>query len=297
MTMPPAAAASAITIGSLLRWARRALQQAGVEHADQEAVWLIAHALGVNTHHLAADSSRALTSGERRTAESLVTRRAAREPLQYVLGTQEFCGLEFDVTPAVLIPRPETELLVQKVVRHAGRSGVRVVDVGTGSGCIAVALAAALSDAAITAIDRSSAALAVAKSNAAKHGVAHRIEWVEGDWLDPLRAEGGLSTWDVIVSNPPYIAEHEWGGLQPEVRLFEPRLALVGGADGTECHARLLRDARPCLKEGGLLIMEIGQGQAPALRGIAERTGGYAPLRVVPDEAGIERVVIAERAG
>lgn len=203
MTESPAVSSDAMTIGSLLRWTRRRLHEAGVDNARQEAVWLAAHALRLNTHQLAADSGRSLTPDECRTAEALIARRAAREPLQYLLGTQEFCGLEFDVNPAVLIPRPETALLVQEVIRHAGRRSFRVVDAGTGSGCIAIALTAALPDAHVTAIDRSSAALSVAKSNAVTHGVDHRIAWLEGDWLDPLHAGTAASSWDVIVSNPP----------------------------------------------------------------------------------------------
>jgi release factor glutamine methyltransferase len=227
----------------------------------------------------------------------LIARRAAREPLQYLLGTQEFCGLDFQVTPAVLIPRPETELLVQEVIRLGTlKPGSIVVDVGTGSGCVAVTLATILRDVRIVAIDRSPAALAVARANAAKHGVADQIEWLEGDLFSPL-SERYARRVDVIVSNPPYIAEANWAGLQPEVRLFEPRMALVSGPRGTEFHERLLREAQPFLTAGGSLMMEIGQGQASVVRRIAERVGGYGPLRTVEDAAGIERIVIASRLG
>jgi release factor glutamine methyltransferase len=172
-----------------------------------------------------------------------------------------------------------------------------VVDVGTGSGCIAVALALVLSDATIIATDRSSAALTLAQHNAAKHGVTQRIEWLEGDCLEPLKAGTAAHSVDLIAANPPYIPERDWASLQPEVRLFEPRMALVGGEDGMELHGRLLRDAPEFLRDNGLLIMEIGEGQGPALRRLAEQVGAYAPLRVLPDAAGIERVVIAQRVG
>jgi release factor glutamine methyltransferase len=222
----------------------------------------------------------------------------AREPLQYILGTQEFCGLEFHVSRAVLIPRPETELLVQEVVRRGGLDeDATVVDVGTGSGCVAITLATILKKARIIAIDQSPDALVVAKRNAEKHVVGDKIEWMEGDLLSPLRDRGMVGAVDAIVSNPPYIAGADWAGLQPEVRVFEPRPALIGGQKGTEFHERLLQESQEFLAPGGLLLMEVGQGQAPAVRQMAEQIGGYAALRVVEDAAGIGRVVIAQRLG
>ena len=222
----------------------------------------------------------------------------AREPLQYILGTQEFCGLEFHVNPAVLIPRPETELLIQEVVRRCAVSkSVTLVDVATGSGCVAITLATILNGMRILGLDRFPEALAVAKSNAERHAVSDKIEWLEGDLLSPLRDKGMAGAVDVIVSNPPYIAEAEWAGLEPEVRVYEPRLALIAGQKGTELHERLLHDSMAYLVPGGLLVVEIGQGQAAAIRQVAAQLGGYAALRVVEDASGIERVVIAERLG
>lgn len=281
---------------ALVAWARRSLDQAGVDTADQETLWLLAHALGRQSHHLSSEAELPVSAEAWARAESLVLRRVAREPLQYILGTQEFCGLEFHVSPAVLIPRPETELLVQEVVgRGALNKDATLIDVGTGSGCVAITLATILNRARIFALDRSSAALAVAKHNAGRHAVGDKIEWVEGDLLTPLRERGMAGAVDIIVSNPPYIAEADWAGLQPEVRVFEPRLALIGGQKGTEFHERLLQDSREFLVPGGLLVMEIGQGQATALRQMAEQVGGYAGLQVVEDAAGIDRVVIAQR--
>jgi release factor glutamine methyltransferase len=295
--MSAPAPADAKTVGSLTGWARTVLRDAGIENAVQESQWLLAQALGLRSHELATEAERPLSSAEWSRARSLIARRAAREPLQYLLGTQEFCGLDFQVTPAVLIPRPETELLVQEVIRLGTlKPASIVVDVGTGSGCVAVTLATILRDVRIVAIDRSPAALAAARANAAKHRVADQIEWLEGDLLAPLSGEPARRV-DVIVSNPPYIAEADWAGLQPEVRLFEPRMALVSGPRGTEFHERLLREAQPFLTAGGSLMMEVGQGQASVIRRIAERAGGYGPLRTVEDTAGIERIVIAPRLG
>lgn len=285
------------TVGALVVWARQSLVQAGVSNGAQEAVWLLEHALALRSHQLVSQTDRLVSPDVRARIEALVARRVAREPLQYLLGTQEFCGLEFSVSPAVLIPRPETELLIQYIVGHVhALSEATIVDVGTGSGCVAITLAARLKGRRILAIDRSPEALEVAQRNAVRHAVRDRIEWLEGDLLAPLRERQVADTIDVIVSNPPYISESDWAGLEPEVRVFEPRMALIGGAQGTEFHERLLRESREFLAPGGLLIMEIGVGQAATVRQFAEQIGGYTALRIIEDAAGIERVVIAQRA-
>lgn len=285
------------TIGAAVAWTRQVLSQAGVSDAVQETTWLVQHALGMKSHQLASEAQEALPSEAWTNLESLIARRVSREPLQYLLGTQDFCGLEMAVSPAVLIPRPETELLIQEVVRDRGasRPGATIVDVGTGSGCLAITLATILTHARILAIDRSPDALAVAMSNASAHRVTEKIQWLQGDLLEPLREQAFGATADVILSNPPYIAEADWAQLQPEVRLFEPRMALVGGPTGTEFHERLLEGSRAFLVPGGLLMMEIGQGQATAVRQIAKRVGGYGDLTVVRDAAGIERIVMGHR--
>jgi release factor glutamine methyltransferase len=296
MTVPTTADPK--TIGTLITWAQRSLDTSGSSNAPQEALWLLAYALGMKHHELASRRDQAVSDEGLARAESVVSRRIAREPLQYILGTQEFCGLEFYVTPAVLIPRPETELLVQEALREGGfAEGAILVDVGTGSGCVAVTLATVRSDMRIFALDCSRDALTVAKGNAERHRVSDNITWMEGDLLSPLHECNLVGAVDAIVSNPPYIAEEVWAGLQPEVRDFEPRLALVAGPKGTEFHERLLHDARPFLVPGGLLVMELGQGQAPLVRQAAEQTGGYAGLQTIKDEAGIERVMIARRTG
>jgi release factor glutamine methyltransferase len=281
------------TIDALLAWARQVLDRAEIENAGQESRWLVGHALGLEPHHLVSQAEQPVSSEKKAQTESLVSRRAAHEPLQYILGTQEFCGLEFHVSPAVLIPRPETEVLLQEALRAVDLNKDSVlVDVGTGSGCVAVTLATILSRARILAVDRSPEALAEAKANAERLTVADRIEFIEGDLLSPLRNRGLTGQVDVIVSNPPYIAESEWAGLQPEIRGFEPRSALVSGPKGTEFHERLLRESKEYLVPGGSLVMEIGQGQRPAVQQIAEELGGYTPVEIAKDGAGIERIVI-----
>lgn len=284
------------TVGALVAWARQSLVQAGVSNGAQEARWLLEHALAVRSHQLVSQVDRLVSPDVWACIESLVARRVAREPLQYLLGTQEFCGLEFAVSSAVLIPRPETELLIYHVMDHVrSLPDATIVDVGTGSGCLSITLAARLKGQRVIAIDRSPEALAVAQANAMRHGVRDRIEWLEGDLLSPLHARQAADTIDVIVSNPPYISESDWTGLEPEVRVFEPRMALVGGVQGTEFHERLLRESREFLVPGGWLVMEMGAGQAPTVRRLVAEIGGYGGLRIIEDAAGIERVVMTQR--
>ncbi len=284
------------TVGSLLEEARRRLLAARVESAVQEADWLIEHALGLSRLKLAIERDRVLSEHEVANVQRVISRRALREPLQYILGSQEFCGLEFEVNPAVLIPRPETELIVRELVCRIGREAhPLIVDVGTGSGCLAVTLARLFGT--VMAIDRSASALETARRNARHHRVEDAITWLEGDLLAPLaerKLEGAVAA---LVSNPPYIRESEWATLQPEVRLFEPRLALVAGPLGTEFHERLIEQAYPFLMPGGLLVLELGQDQgAPVCRQVRKKAA-YRAIELVRDEAGIERVLVAERAG
>jgi release factor glutamine methyltransferase len=226
----------------------------------------------------------------------LFARRAAREPLQYLLGTQEFYGLTFVVTPAVLIPRPETELLVETLVRHFFSEPQPIVaDIGTGSGCIAVALARALPSVMLYATDCSRAALSVARWNAGLNGVGGRLRFRAGDLCESLRGLGLEGKLSAVVSNPPYIPDGELDGLQPEVRGFEPRLALAGGADGLEVHRRLLRDAAEFLAPEGLLAMEMGHGQAEPLHRLALECGAYDRIQTRRDAAGIDRVICLQK--
>jgi release factor glutamine methyltransferase len=285
------------TVGSLIGDIRARLSAAGIESSKQEAVWLIESVLGFSGVGQIIDRERLLTTSEVAKVQTLVARRATREPLQYILGTQEFCGIEFAVTPAVLIPRPETELLVEEVLRRISPAQqTTFVDVCTGSGCIAVAVARLRSRMRVIATDISSASLKVAQQNARRHGVYERITWLEGDMLEPLAEKKLDACVDVLVANPPYIAEADWSDLQPEIRDFEPRRALVAGPRGTECHERLLKDAHRYLSPGGALIMEIGAGQGKAVRRVVETIGGYGTVRLLRDTADIERVVIVERA-
>jgi len=287
-----APAPKATTRSALLRAGVSLLSDAGTPNAENEAIWILEFALGTSRLALRLEGSRTISPREQDRVMELFARRAAREPLQYILGSQEFCGLEFLVDRSVLIPRPETELLVEQVVQHNFRTWPPIIaDIGTGSGCIAVAVARALPTAVLYATDRSPAALRVAEHNAARHGVKDRVQFLVGNLLEPLRAHGLEGKVAAVVSNPPYIPDRELLELQPEVRMFEPRLALAGGVDGLEFHHRLLGNAMEFLAPGGLLVLEVGQGQAGPLSEIAVAHGGYAQAGLVRDAAGIERVV------
>ena len=291
--MSAGAAAAAVTLGDLRRQAGDLLRDAGIVNAARETDWLLASALGVPSHTLVLEGERPVSVLQAERARFLLRRRAAREPLQYMLGTQEFRGLDIAVTPAVLIPRPETELLVEEALWAVkDRDEPAIADVGTGSGCIAVAIACERSDATVCALDLSIGALAVARSNAARHGMRARIRFIQADLLE---AFGVRAAWafDAIVSNPPYIPEQELEALQPEVARYEPRMALAAGPDGLTFYRRLLRDAPPLLKTGGCLIMELGFGQAEAVVRLARQSGAFDSVECRNDAAGIERVLVA----
>ena len=285
------------TLGAAVLDVRRRLEAAGIDSAEQEALWLIEHALALTGLHHIVERERSLTDREIARLHDDVTRRAAREPLQYILGTQEFCGLEFEVNPTVLIPRPETELLAHEIIRRLPQgTPPTLLDVGTGSGCLAVTLARSIPQARIIATDISTQALETAMRNARRHAVDSSITWLHGDLLAPLWGSGLEGTIHAIVANPPYIRESEWAGLQPEVSRYEPPLALVAGPKGTEVHERLLGEAVSYLMPEGLLAMEVGEGQSVDLCSKIETMPEYEGVEVVPDEAGINRIVIVRRA-
>jgi release factor glutamine methyltransferase len=238
-----------------------------------------------------------LSDGELSCYKNLLKRRLAHEPTQYITGHQEFWSLDFLVNPAVLIPRPETELLVEAVLRYArGSEGQvrRILDLGTGSGVLAVVLARELPEARVVAVDRAGAALKLARENARRQGVAERVAWVLGDLAGALAPKG---IFDVLVSNPPYVPTGDWEQLPPEIREHEPRLALDGGADGLEIIRGLSAAAPALLRPGGLLALEVGQGQAEQVQRLLADTGGLTPAVIIPDYQRIGRVVAARRLG
>ena len=254
-----------------------------------EAQVLAAHALGLSRARLLADSQRALDAETVRGIERLFLRRRAGEPVAYLTGEREFHGLSLQVTPDVLIPRPETELLVELALERLPNRAGRVLDLGTGSGAIAVAIAHVAPDAEVVAVDASGAALAVARENARRHGAA--IRFVEGEWF----AGVGRERFDVVVSNPPYIPSGDIATLQPEVASFEPRLALDGGSDGLDAYRRLGPATVRLLAPGGLAAFEIGLGQGDSVRGIMA-AAGLRHIATAPDLAAVERCVLFRKS-
>jgi release factor glutamine methyltransferase len=286
---------SALSAHRLLERGASELREAGVPEARFEAELLLRHALGFSRETLFARLHEPAAAEAAGHYFHLLERRRGRVPIQHILGTQEFYGLSFRVTPSVLIPRPETEGVVDEALAELStraESEPRVADVGCGSGCIAIAIARECPEAALLAIDASPAALAVASENASAHGVDERITFLHGDLLEPL--VGRREKLDLVVSNPPYVVDAEIEELAPEVKEHEPRIALAGGADGLATITRLLEGVGAVLEPGGAVVMEIGKGQDPQ---VAERirSAGLDLVRIVPDLAGIPRVVVARK--
>jgi release factor glutamine methyltransferase len=283
------------TVSDLYREGVAVLSAAGISNARRETIWILESALHLSSVKIQTDTGRPVRPREKALARRLLTRRAAREPLQYVLGTQEFCGLEFQVRPGVLIPRPETELLVREVTAHQSATGSPViVDVGTGSGCIAVAVARLLPAARVYAVDQSPAALRLARRNALQLKVSDRVTFLHGDLLRPLAERRLTGRLTAVVSNPPYIPEADLPGLMPEVGDFEPRLALAGGEDGLAILRRVVQESPAFLVPGGLLALEVGLGQAGPVVALGE-AHGFRCLHSIRDQAGIERVVCFQK--
>lgn len=286
---------TAHTLRRLRRLSCEMLERAGIERAEREVVWLLESALGYSHLAMLLQGEDILTPAQWERALAFVGRRAAREPVQYLLGTEEFCGRDFTVSPAVLIPRRETEAVVEAVLEPCGAGGhMLVADVGTGSGCIGISLALALPDAVVHATDVSAAALAVARANAVRHGVHERMRFLLGDLVAPLHDAGLEGRLNVLVANPPYIPESALAALQPEVRDFEPWLALSGGADGIALHRALIAAAPRLLAPCGVFALEVGFGQAPAVQSLAEASGAFWRVWTQRDHLGIERVVCGQ---
>lgn len=281
------------TIGRLLTWTTDWLGSKGSESPRLDAEVLLAHVRGCQRIMLYASFDEEVTEELRGRFREFVRRRAAGEPVAYLVGHREFFSLAFEVSPAVLVPRPETEALVSRVIDLCrAAASPSILDVGTGSGAIAVALAKHLSRARITASDRSLSALAVAMRNAERHGVADRITFVESDLLDAPELAG---PWDVIVSNPPYVREAEFASLPRDVRDYEPRAALVAGPRGVELIERLVAAASQRLIPGGWLVLEAGPLVADEVNAILAAATDLEPGAVLTDLAGLPRVFQARR--
>ena len=277
------------TVSKVLADVEALLQESGCDSPKVDAQWIAAHVLNTSRAMLLSHADDTLDLERAEVVEALTARRAAREPLGYVLGSVQFRGLVMEVGPGVFVPRPETEITAERAIARARERGPRpcVVDLGTGSGAIALTVAAEVPNARVFATEASAAARGWALRNLARTGL--RVTLLPGDLFDPLHPALGGAV-DVVVSNPPYVSVGEWDSLPDEIRRYEPREALVGGADGMDVIMRLLADAPRWLSHGGWLVLEVGETQAEPLAKLLG-TIGYDSVEVGPDLAGRERVV------
>lgn len=277
------------TVLEILNWTADYFKQRGIKSARLDAELLLAKALNLSRLQLYLNFDRPLTQDRRESFKALLKRRAAFEPVAYILGEKEFLSRPFMVTPACLIPRPETELLVERVIEIGeGRSRPVIVELGTGSGAIAISLKLAL-DCRIYAADVSVEALQVAALNAKRLGAEGEINFITTNLFAGLKDIKA----DIIVSNPPYVPTAEWASLPEEIKGFEPRLALDGGQDGLKTYRRIINEAGNYLKKNGCLALELGAGLASKVKGLVEEKGLFSSLETVKDYAGHTRILLA----
>ena len=275
------------SIAEALQYAHDVLADNGVAEPRRESVSLLARALEKDKTFLYAHPEYALANEEKEVFDSYLRRRASREPYQYITGVQEFYGLEFEVTPDVLIPRPETEMVVEQAVKILRKiADPSFCEIGIGSGCITLSILNELPSARAVAGDVSPAALAVTQRNAKRLGVSDRLTLIESDVFDGLTNE----TFDAVVSNPPYVPALDFAGLQAEVRDFEPQLALTDGGDGLSIIRRIVSESPRFLRPGGYLLMEIGYDQSEKVAAMFDRDVWKTP-DLLPDLQGIPRLV------
>jgi release factor glutamine methyltransferase len=304
------------SIVALLRWTTDFFEEKGVSEPRASAEILLAHSLGLSRLDLYLRHDQPLTPEELARFKALILRRRQGEPVAYLTGHKEFWSLDFLVTPATLIPRPETEVLVEAVLdvcrggsqgfppagkpvqhrqdAHAPGQSNLALDMGAGSGAVVVTLARELPELAWVAVDVSASALEVARDNARRHGVAERIAFLQGDLLSPLRPAPWFS---LMTANLPYVTRAEWEQLPKEIRDYEPRGALLGGEDGLDLLKRLCRQAHNYLAAAGWLALEVGAGQAERVMGFLDENKAYDTLKAVKDYRDIDRVVLARRGG
>jgi release factor glutamine methyltransferase len=288
-----------MTVLEILNWSTHTLKDHQVENPRLNAELLLARVLNLSREGLYAGFNGQFKKEEKEAFERLIERRISGEPLQYILGHQEFWSIDFKVDPRVLIPRPETELLVEQGVSTLSETSLMqtpsVLEIGTGSGAIAISLAREVRDIFIVATDISRQALLLAKENATSAGVLHQIAFVNADLLGPFRYLRDQEPFDLILSNPPYIDRSEIQGLAREIRNYEPIAALDGGENGMEFYRRIILQAPSYLRKGGWLLLEVGEGQGEKVVDQLERSGYFLRPRLLPDLSGIKRVVKTQR--
>lgn len=288
----------------IIQWTTEYLDGKGIEKPRLDSEVLLAHLLKLDRVGLYLNFDKPLSKDELSSFREMVKRRGSREPLQYITKRQEFWSLSFKVTPDVLIPRPETEILVEEALKAVRREisdvnrPLKILDLCTGSGCIAISIAHELKDSVIYAADASEAALAIAKENAETNGVLDRIIFLHGDLYEALVSHSSCPmSYDLIVSNPPYVKSSDIPNIQPEVRNFEPRIALDGGNEGLDFYRKIVAEASNYLALHGYICVEVGEGQADAVSTMMADTGELDYISKIKDLAGIERVVKARKKG
>jgi len=304
-----------LTIKEVLSWAEGYLNGYGVADPKAETEYLLSHLLNCKRSGLYLKHDKSLAIDEFQRFMDWLNRRIAMEPSQYIIGEQEFWGLAFKVTRDVLIPRPETEILVEEAIKTvssksevvSGNNNIQltthdsrftILDLCTGSGCIAVSLAKEIPDCHIYAVDVSEKALYVARENAERHGgVADRINFLQGDLFGPLKCLKLVKRVDLIVSNPPYIAKTMMKDLQPEIRDYEPEIAVYAGEDGLDFYRRIISEAPKYLAKDGCILLEMGYGQAEEIKKLIEQHKAFEHIDIKKDFAGIDRVIKAQIAG
>lgn len=287
-----------MTVNEALSWATQKLQEAKVPEPQTDAEWLLAHILKTSRTALKFNQDRVLADELLLTYEQIVIKRAERVPLAYIIGEQTFCGLALKVDERVMIPRQETEQLVELVserLKRMGSENLMIADIGTGSGAIALALSMRFKRATVFGVDISAEALEVAEQNAKRHGLTKKCVFLHGDLTEPLEAIFSAPVFDAIVANLPYVADKEWDSLEPEVRHHEPEIALKGGLDGLSVISRFIQRPLQCLLVSqGFIALEIGAGQMLKVQNLL-RQRGWRQVTVRKDFASIERFLFAQR--
>jgi release factor glutamine methyltransferase len=288
-----------MTVLEILNWSTNYLKDHQTENPRLNAELLLCHSLGLSREELYTRFHRPIREGEKATLERLINRRLSGEPLQYILGRQEFWSIDLKVDPRVLIPRPETELLVEQSLSIISKTPFKnllfVLEIGTGSGAVAISLAKEVREIFLVATDISWEALMLARENAKTSGVLHQIQFVHGSLVAPFRVMKEREPFDLILFNPPYIADSEMEGLAREVRDYEPRIALSGGEDGLAFYRSLISQAPVYLKKRGWLLLELGQFQGEGISELFQNEGDFLKPEFIQDLSGIERVVRAQK--
>ena len=288
------------TIGQTLKWVSKLFKSVEIINPERETELLLSYFLKMNRSEIYLNSDRALKNKEKKQLENMIQERIRKIPLQYITKHQEFMGMDFLVEKGVLIPRPETEILAERVIeklkKRKSSSHLKIVDLGTGTGIIAISIAKFIKDITIYATDISKKSLQVALKNAQKHNCENKIIFLQGDLFEPFQGKIEKNSLDVIISNPPYINSDDFKLLPPEIKNNEPKIALYGGVDGIDYYRKIIKETPKYLKRDGFIALEVGLNQAKIIKEMILKENNYRKnVEIFKDYSGIERVVIAYR--